>query len=123
LSGYNRGALFHEQLPSGEVLAEIFFDGVTLDAAVRDGRPPPDIVRAAFARACAALVATEQSSTEDARSAEWQAWADGVCGLPVWTESERDLLRRLVLPPLHDRLTVKPPVTRWTNATSLGQTC
>ncbi len=112
--------LFHEQLPSGEVLAEIFFDGVTLDAAVRDGRPPPDIVRAAFARACAALVATEQSSTEDARSAEWQAWADGVCGLPVWTESERDLLRRLVLPPLHDRLTVKPPVTRWTNGDFLG---
>jgi glycosyltransferase involved in cell wall biosynthesis len=112
--------LFHEQLPHGEVLAEVFFDGITLDAAVRDGRPSPDIVRNAFAQVCMALAATQQSSTEPARDAEWQNWADGVCELPVWTESERDLLRRLVLPPLHGRLTAGPPVTRWTNGDFLG---
>jgi glycosyltransferase involved in cell wall biosynthesis len=112
--------LFHKKLPHGDVLAEVFFDGVTLDAAMRDGRPSPDLVRGAFAQACTALAATEQPSTDQARDAEWQNWADAVCGLPVWTESERDLLHRVVLPPLHDRLAAGPPVTRWTNGDFLG---
>ena len=113
--------IFHEQLPAGvEAFAELFFDGMTLDAAVRDRLLPSNTVQAAFERVCATVKATEHPSTAQARAAEWREWQERLCALPFWSENDRRLLREDVLPHLYDSLAVSPPVTRWTNGDFLG---
>ncbi len=107
--------LFRETLAHGEALAEAFFDGISIEDAARSGSLPPDTLRRAIARVAAALAATEQPSTDEARAAEWQAWAGGICSLPAWTAAERDLLGRAILPALRKILVARPPVTRWSN--------
>ena len=113
--------VFHEQLATGvEAFAETFFDGMTLDSAVRDHLLPPEAAQAALTRVCAALKATEAVSTTQAREAEWHRFCEGLGALPCWSENERHLLREAVLPGLQHELTAPSPVTRWTNGDFLG---
>jgi len=118
--GIAAAPLFRETLAHGEVLAEAFFDGVSVDDAVRAGTPPADALRRAIAAAAAALAATEEPSTNEARAAEWRTWAGEICALPVWTAAERALLDQAILPALERSLAAAPAVTRWTNGDLLA---
>ena len=113
--------VFHEKLAGdSEAVAEVFFDGVTLDDAVRDRLLPPAQAQNALRQVRTALEATTLPSTAPERDAEWQEWQERLGALSCWSESERRLLREDVLPGLHDSLTASPPASRWTNGDFLG---
>lgn len=112
--------LFHDPLAEGEAFAEAFLEGVPLETAAPDSPASASATRGAIGGVLQALAATEQPSTDGARSAEWQAWADEIVRLPVWTNRERDHLVREILPALRQPLCVEPPVTRWSNGDFLA---
>ncbi|HVU16340.1 MAG TPA: glycosyltransferase [Candidatus Didemnitutus sp.] len=112
--------LFHREFNGTEILAESYFDGVSLEDAHREQRLPSSRLHAAFAFACAALRGSESVSDSAARENEWQRWADGVLGLDIWSEAERRSLRDSILPQLFARLSTHPCVTRWSNGDFLS---
>jgi glycosyltransferase involved in cell wall biosynthesis len=102
--------LFHARLTDGEAFAESFFAGTPLDA----GTGPTQAAEALTA-VCRVLAATEQSSTESARLAEWQAWCTRLQQAPVFTAAKQRLLGGALLPALYARLAAGVPRTRWSN--------
>ena len=87
--------VFHERLSTAEAFACDFFAGEPIEAVARS---QPSLAQNAFTRLCTALAATEKSSPESARLAEWQAWTAGVEGHEFWTAPERQLLREVIWP-------------------------
>lgn len=106
---------FFETTPWGDVLAEPFFDGVSVAGALAAGSPPTDLIQAALNRIEAALAATLQPSQEIDRKAEWRSWANDILALSIWTEAERRDLRETILPRLQPLVCAAPPATRWSN--------
>ena len=104
---------FHAQLPGCEVLAEDFFAGATLDAAVRTHAN--GTILAALTTVARSLAATEQSSSEAARRQEWREWTEELTALPNWRPEERALLTNALLPALYSALATTPAATRWSN--------
>lgn len=107
--------LFFTPLRAGAALAETFFDGPNLEAALQDPHFPAAALGQALARISQALSATAQTSNEAARLDEWQSWSRRLLALPVWQPAERTVLEHTLLPALYARLASDSPVTRWTN--------
>lgn len=107
--------LFLETVGTGDVLAEPYYGGGTLEN--RLSQQPATAARAAeaFGRALRALRETEKPSIERARRAEWDGFISAVLADLVWTDAEREHLRRDLLPALYPTLGSAPPVTRWSN--------
>lgn len=101
--------LFFEASPEGDVFAEEFFAGATLDSQTAER------AAAAVARATATLAGTARRSSPDARQQEWDEWSKHVLAAPGWSDAERTALRDSVLPRLLAALSNEPPTTRWTN--------
>ncbi|MDB6127064.1 MAG: hyaD 2, partial [Verrucomicrobia bacterium] len=111
--------LFFVELPEGDAMAETFFEGPTLELAVREGLLPPESLRETLAQVARSLAATEQLSTETARTEEWAGWVASLLTLPVWQAGEKRALKENVLPALYVQLALTPPVTRWTTGAFL----
>jgi GT2 family glycosyltransferase len=98
-----------------DVMGEEFLPGQPLETVLADPGAISDRIVPAFAQVCSLLAGTARTSTEPDRAMEWKRWCDQLLALAVWTEPEKVLLRETVLPALRDRLTHRPPETRWTN--------
>lgn len=107
--------LGYTRLSTGDALLEAFFDGTPLESAAGDRLLSPDIIRQTVTGVGAALAATEQTSNESARAAEWNTWTGQLLTLPVWSSADGACLRNILLPALYQQLAVGPATTRWTN--------
>jgi glycosyltransferase involved in cell wall biosynthesis len=112
--------LFHRLIDDVEVLAETFFEGVTLEEAHRDGTQPPERIRSAFSFACSALRGTESVSDPAARELEWRQWVAALLLPEWWSAPERACLEHSILPRLFTRLSTGACTTRWTNGDFLS---
>ena len=112
--------VFSRTHPGGEALAEVFHEGVPLDAALAGPAEEKALALSAFAAARAALAATELPSTEAARQTEWRSWTERLTALAVWTPAESAALRDVVLPGLYPLLAVAAPASRWSNGDFLS---
>ena len=103
---------FHDRLSNGDALADAFFPGASLESITESA---PDRARALFGRVTDSLAATQRTSTENDRLAEWVNWTTAISGAAIWSVTERGLLASLVWPRLYPLLAAGPAIARWTN--------
>ncbi len=112
--------LWKTRLHDLDVLAEVFFEGVSLDAAIRSQSLASIHVHLAMARVAKDLVATTQPSDDEARRQEWLTWQQEVAALPIWSGDEQEMLAGILFPLLETVVLAGPPETRWTHGDPTG---
>mgnify|MGYP001556813085 CR=1 FL=1 len=104
-----------------DILGLEHFSGMSLDAAVENGRYDAPLWLAAVRHAQMHLQSSERPSDFGRLEAELQTLVEAVCAQPALSDFDRTLIRTLVQPVILNGARRNPPVTRWSNGDFSGR--